>query len=1451
LVDVSRHRRFSWLVLHLALAGAAILCAAPARAWLVVLPSEQQTAARALAIAPDERVVAAGDVAFGSVHRPAIFRINPSTGLNEGIAFPGFTRDGHLNALALAGDDAIVGGAIRADGRADEFLVARAAPNGFDGWLTELTGGASCGDDVANAVALDPEGGVIAAGMFTNVVGQTVEQAFAVVKLNVVSGAVFWRTEIPDGVARAIVMDGFNPIVVGTIGGELAVVKLASGDGKVLWQKTLGAGDGHAAVLGAPGEVYAAGQLGGSFTVVKLETDTGSSLWNLPSGTLEGPGVARAVTRLSDGDVVAAGELGAGAGRMFTTARFAAADGSIDWVDSDQSIPSPAAAYAVAHDDLDDLVSVGTAADPSFPASFSARSVFGADGGLLWGTGILSDEPETRALAVLFDENGDVLIGGQLGLFGFRPSFAVQKLDGATGEDFQSTCGNHEIDPGEDCDDGNSDDGDCCSSTCTFEPAGQDCDTDSNDCTNDTCDGEGTCQHLSVPDGTSCDDGNDCTDGDSCTAGECFAEGLTQSGTPCNADLNPCTTDTCNGDGGCVAVPNTDPCNDFNACTTGDTCNGQGFCQGVPQQGGGCDDGNDCTANDACVEGFCRGSIQQGAPCDNDDNPCTNDVCNSDGFCTHGFSQNPCTDFDSCTTADHCENGACTGMPVNPGSTTTTSTTVPTTTSSTSSTTSSSSTSSTTSSSTSTTAPPVPTTTSTTAPVPTTTTSTSSTSTTSSSTTSTVATTSSTTSTVATTSSTTSTVATTSSTTSTAAPTSTTSSTSTTTAAPTTSTIATTTTTSSTTSTTLGQPGPGCADGTREGLVDAETFPNVAACAGSWSGDVTNGSVLCEEGWHVCNPDDAPVLQTVSYQAANAFAGCFAYDAADDNNQCLPCAGTLAADDMAGMGQGCGYHAQGAGSCISGGRIDTVCCGDYASGTACQFKPGLTTGAVCCKGGVATTSTTSTTVPTSSTIPATTTTSTSTTSTSTLPPTCTTSADCDDGDPCNGGEACTNGRCLASRGKGGCEGPDPLAAITSFDADVVTFVNVRTHEVDGSTPVGRGPWGVAWSPDGTRIWVTNRDAKSVSVIDVLSRTVVGTVAVGGQPLGIAVHPFLPRAYVTSYDDDRLRVVDTSTLTVVDTVQVGNGPAGVAIHPAGGYVYVANYIAGTVSVINVATDGIVDTVHTPALPVGIAVAPDGTKAYVACFKERSVAILGTVSNSLLGTIRVGRKPVGVAFDATQARAYVTNSADDTLTVIDTTTDKAIAKLPVGDFPLGVAVADDSTVFVAEGKADDVAFLEDGAGTSTLPMPKTPVAIGSFIGTPPGECARDPLLCDDANPYTGDACTPGVGCSKTPIEGLASIRAGIAAMRALIEDAGPNDPFAAEVAGQLGALESALSAAETGASRDALKLVRRTLKPILKTLESARRHGSLGDTGARLLDIAREARDQLKRLVRSGG
>ena len=142
--------------------------------------------------------------------------------------------------------------------------------------------------------------------------------------------------------------------------------------------------------------------------------------------------------------------------------------------------------------------------------------------------------------------------------------------------------------------------------------------------------------------------------------------------------------------------------------------------------------------------------------------------------------------------------------------------------------------------------------------------------------------------------------------------------------------------------------------------------------------------------------------------------------------------------------------------------------------------------------------------------------------------------------------------------------------MTAFGDDALAFCNTRTRTVEGTVPVGRAPWGVAWRPGGDRVFVTNRKDDTVSVVDVVARTVVATIPVGSQPLGIAMHPFLPRAYVASYGGDRVDVVDTDALAVVDRIPVGDGPAGVAVHPAGATLFVANYIAGTVSAVDLAT-----------------------------------------------------------------------------------------------------------------------------------------------------------------------------------------------------------------------------------------------------------------------------------------
>lgn len=120
---------------------------------------------------------------------------------------------------------------------------------------------------------------------------------------------------------------------------------------------------------------------------------------------------------------------------------------------------------------------------------------------------------------------GSIDVGFAIGGNGFCGRFASFKRNNASRILAQgpssvcTVCGNGIVESGEQCDDGNVASGDCCSASCTFEAAGSACASDGEVCTDDVCDGSGSCAH---PDNTApCDDENACTEHDTCANGVC------------------------------------------------------------------------------------------------------------------------------------------------------------------------------------------------------------------------------------------------------------------------------------------------------------------------------------------------------------------------------------------------------------------------------------------------------------------------------------------------------------------------------------------------------------------------------------------------------------------------------------------------------------------------------------------------------------------------------------------------------------------------------------------------------------------------------------------------------------------------------------------------------------------------------------------------------------------
>ena len=165
------------------------------------------------------------------------------------------------------------------------------------------------------------------------------------------------------------------------------------------------------------------------------------------------------------------------------------------------------------------------------------------------------------------------------------------------------------------------------------------------------------------------------------------------------------------------------------------------------------------------------------------------------------------------------------------------------------------------------------------------------------------------------------------------------------------------------------------------------------------------------------------------------------------------------------------------------------------------------------------------------------------------------------------------------------------AILMSGLAAAVTQASASTTEIPelvATIDVGRGttPYGIAVTPDGSKVFVSNSTARSVSVIDTATRTVTNTI----------------------------------------TSNIGRSPVGIAISPSGTTAYVGNYTDGTITQINVATGVTSATRIVPAgLPtqcdwvLNLTASNDGTKLFVACQDDSKVQVLSLPTLTFISTL----------------------------------------------------------------------------------------------------------------------------------------------------------------------------------------------------------------------------------------
>jgi phospholipase C len=301
-----------------------------------------------------------------------------------------------------------------------------------------------------------------------------------------------------------------------------------------------------------------------------------------------------------------------------------------------------------------------------------------------------------------------------------------------------------------------------------------------------------------------------------------------------------------------------------------------------------------------------------------------------------------------------------------------------------------------------------------------------------------------------------------------------------------------------------------------------------------------------------------------------------------------------------------------------------------------------------------------------------------------------------------GGVANTNfpGIAVAAANASPAKSAGTSAYIAEITNDAVAVINTGTHTLLKSISVGTGPYGVAATPDGSRILITNCGTTTVSVLDPVKGAVTATLSVGLYPQGIVVTPDGKHAYVANTGSDTgsggsstLSVLDLGDQKVTGEITVGVAPLSLAVSPDGNTVYATCY--DNLSVVDTGSGESRATVPGQAKATGLAVTPDGKHLYVVNSWKDTVSVLDTVTNQVVATIPVGKTPWKVAFRPDGAQAYVTNTNEDTVSVLDTGSLKVINKVKVDHGPTAVRATAD-TVWISNNSSSTVTALSATTG-----------------------------------------------------------------------------------------------------------------------------------------------------------
>ncbi|MBA3430985.1 MAG: bifunctional YncE family protein/alkaline phosphatase family protein [Actinobacteria bacterium] len=296
------------------------------------------------------------------------------------------------------------------------------------------------------------------------------------------------------------------------------------------------------------------------------------------------------------------------------------------------------------------------------------------------------------------------------------------------------------------------------------------------------------------------------------------------------------------------------------------------------------------------------------------------------------------------------------------------------------------------------------------------------------------------------------------------------------------------------------------------------------------------------------------------------------------------------------------------------------------------------------------------------------------------------------------------------------------------DGTSITPFGWKITPAGSQDALGERPYGMALSPDGTELLISNAGVgeQSVMLIDAASGEVTDEISYPAPEavfLGVAFAPDGAHAYVSAGANDKVRVysVEDGGLKEQKSLELKSPafPAGLAVSSDGSTLYAAGHFSNALSIVDLATgkERSVRLKKTPCpaaelgfdpsngtrcnFSYGVTLSQDGSKAFVSNWGKKTVSVVDTEKEKLVGAVRVGTHPNAMALSPSGDELYVANADSDTISVIDPEAGSVARSFsvrpypgaPVGSNPNALAVSPNGeTLYVANAGDNDIAVVD---------------------------------------------------------------------------------------------------------------------------------------------------------------